>query len=64
MSGVVQIGQSIKERRGEYLSDAIKLEYGVPWLMAPYGDDSLDQFWIQQGIDYFSAPRATPQPLP
>lgn len=30
-------------------------QFGNPLLASPYGDDPLDQVWIQRGIDYFNS---------
>lgn len=28
--------------------------FGLPFLSKPYGDDPVDQYWIQAGIDYYN----------
>lgn len=39
--------------KNEYRGSLLRMELGVPFMQAPYGDDIVDQYWIIRGYQYY-----------
>jgi hypothetical protein len=50
MAGLVNLSNLT---RAAYRKGLLEGKYGVPLLIAPYGDDASDQYWIKRGYDFY-----------